>query len=76
MAVWLQMIVFYFCSRRITRSVVYGPKPRNRLDIYLPRNHLRDLCEPLPVVIFITGGRPPWLAAPRRLPRSCATTSA
>lgn len=50
------MIVFYFCSPRITRSVVYGPKPRNRLDIYLPRNHLRDVRDPLPVVIFITGG--------------------
>ena len=51
------MIVFYYWSPRITRSVVYGPKPRNRLDIYLPRSHLRDLHEPLPVVIFITGER-------------------
>ena len=50
-----QMIAFYFCSPRVTRSVVYGPKPRNRLDIYLPRNHARDRRDPLPVVIFITG---------------------
>lgn len=54
------MIMFYFCSGRISRSVVYGPKPRNRLDIYLPRNHSGGghLREPLPVVIFITGACP------------------
>ena len=50
-----QMIVFYFFSPRITRSVVYGPRPRNTLDLYLPRHHLRDLQEPVPVVIYLTG---------------------
>ncbi len=49
------MIVFYFFSPRITRSVVYGPRPRNTLDLYLPRHHLRDLQDPVPVVIYLTG---------------------
>lgn len=60
------MIVFYFFSPRVSRSVVYGPKPRNRLDIYLPRNHQGGEDgpgEPLPVVIFITGA-----SLPARLP--------
>jgi len=52
-----QMIVFYFFSPRITRSVVYGPRPRNTLDLYLPRHHLRDLQDPVPVVIYLTGAR-------------------
>ena len=49
------MIVFYFFSPRVTRSVVYGPRPRNTLDLYLPRHHLRDLQDPVPVVIYLTG---------------------
>ena len=49
------MIVFYFFSPRITRSVVYGPRPRNTLDLYLPRHHLRDVQDPVPVVIYLTG---------------------
>ena len=52
------MIVFYFFSPRITRSVVYGPRPRNTLDLYLPRHHLRDLQDPVPVVIYLTGAPP------------------
>ena len=49
------MIVFYYFSPRVTRSVVYGPRARNTLDIYLPRHHMRDLQDPIPVVIYITG---------------------
>lgn len=49
------MLLFYFFSPRVLRSVAYGPKPRQRCDIYIPRN--RWLKQgPRPVVIFITGG--------------------
>ena len=64
-----QMIVFYYFSPRVTRSVVYGPRPRNTLDIYLPRHHMRDLQDPIPVVIYITGARPRHPAAAPRLRR-------
>ncbi|TVU20219.1 hypothetical protein EJB05_36418, partial [Eragrostis curvula] len=43
---------YYFFSRHVCRSVVYGDEPRNRLDLYLPR----DRSKPSPVVAFITGG--------------------
>ncbi|GAQ84700.1 alpha beta-hydrolases superfamily protein [Klebsormidium nitens] len=43
---------YYFQSPRVWRSVVYGPHPRNRLDLYFPE----DRTKPRPVVIFITGG--------------------
>jgi prenylcysteine alpha-carboxyl methylesterase len=50
-----QMILFYFFSPRLQRSIPFGTKPRNRLDGYLPRRkwRRRGLC---PVVIYITGG--------------------
>jgi prenylcysteine alpha-carboxyl methylesterase len=32
-----QMLLFYFFSPRVIRSVPYGPKPRQRADVYLPR---------------------------------------
>lgn len=52
-----QMVLFYFYSRRVLRSIPYGPRPRNRLDLYLPRDHWRQAEEGLkPVVIFVTGG--------------------
>lgn len=49
------MGVFYLMSRRVLRSITYGPKPRNRLDMYVPRNHWHnpDVC--VPVVIYVTG---------------------
>ena len=53
----MQMGVFYLMSKRVLRSIPYGPKPRNRLDMYLPRRHWKnpDVC--IPVVIYVTGER-------------------
>lgn len=50
-----QMIAFYYLSPRLLRSIPYSEKPRNRLDIFLPRKRWRA-HGPRPVVIFITGG--------------------
>jgi prenylcysteine alpha-carboxyl methylesterase len=50
-----QMILFYFFSPRLQRSIPYGTKPRNRLDVYLPRKKWRRRGK-CPVVIYITGG--------------------
>lgn len=50
-----QMIVFYFFSPRLLRSIPYGSKSRNRLDVYLPRRRWRRKG-PCPVVIYVTGG--------------------
>ncbi|XP_061344042.1 probable isoprenylcysteine alpha-carbonyl methylesterase ICMEL1 isoform X2 [Gastrolobium bilobum] len=49
---FLQVGYYYFFSSQIRRSIVYGDKPRNRLDLYLPKsnNGLK------PVVGFVTGG--------------------
>ncbi|XP_045833276.1 probable isoprenylcysteine alpha-carbonyl methylesterase ICMEL1 [Trifolium pratense] len=49
---FIQVGYHYFFSSQIRRSVVYGDKPRNRLDLFLPRNS----DGPKPVVAFITGG--------------------
>lgn len=43
---------YYFFSSQVLRSVVYGNQPRNRLDLYIPR----DRSKPNPVVAFVTGG--------------------
>jgi len=43
---------YYFFSSQVCRSVVYGEQPRNRLDLYIPRDHSKS-C---PVVAFVTGG--------------------
>ncbi|KAL6848888.1 hypothetical protein ACP4OV_021471 [Aristida adscensionis] len=43
---------YYFFSSQLCRSVVYGEQPRNRLDLYIPR----DRSKPNPVVAFVTGG--------------------
>lgn len=51
----LQMIVFYFFSPRLLRSIAFGSKPRNRLDVFVPRRRWQRQG-PLPTVIFITGG--------------------
>lgn len=49
---FIQVGYYYFFSSQIRRSIVYGDKPRNRLDLYLPKNS----NGPKPVVAFITGG--------------------
>lgn len=49
---FLQVGYSYFFDKRIHRSITYGPKPRNRLDFYLPEN----MDSPKPVVAFVTGG--------------------
>ncbi|KHG23481.1 Isoprenylcysteine alpha-carbonyl methylesterase ICME -like protein [Gossypium arboreum] len=43
---------YYFFSRQVRRSIIYGEKPRNRLDLYLPKTSQGRK----PVVAFITGG--------------------
>ncbi|GAB2221742.1 hypothetical protein Droror1_Dr00012930 [Drosera rotundifolia] len=43
---------YYFFSSQIRRSIVYGDLPRNRLDLYLPKDSNRKK----PVVAFVTGG--------------------
>lgn len=51
-----QMVLFYMLSSRVLRSIPYGTKPRNRLDLYLPPHHWKQADEGLkPVVVFITG---------------------
>nr|CAD1834225.1 unnamed protein product [Ananas comosus var. bracteatus] len=49
---FLQVGYYYFFSSQVRRSVVYGEQPRNRLDLYLPK----DSKGPSPVVAFVTGG--------------------
>ncbi|XP_073287009.1 isoprenylcysteine alpha-carbonyl methylesterase ICME-like isoform X2 [Primulina huaijiensis] len=49
---FLQVGYNYFYSGDIHRGIVYGDQPRNRLDLYLPKN--RDGLKP--VVAFVTGG--------------------
>lgn len=49
---FLQVGYSYYTSRQIKRSIVYGDQPRNRLDLYLPK----DSDGPKPVVAFVTGG--------------------
>mmetsp|Transcript_18243 Transcript_18243/g.51089 ORF Transcript_18243/g.51089 Transcript_18243/m.51089 type:complete len:386 (+) Transcript_18243:2-1159(+) len=53
---FLQMGVFYFFSPRVHRSLRYGSKPRNTLDVYVPRLKWLTMEGPRPVVIYITGG--------------------
>ncbi|EXB65559.1 putative isoprenylcysteine alpha-carbonyl methylesterase ICMEL1 [Morus notabilis] len=49
---FFQVGYYYFFSSHIRRGVVYGDKPRNRLDLYLPKNS----DGPKPVIAFVTGG--------------------
>ncbi|KAK9805124.1 hypothetical protein WJX72_000318 [[Myrmecia] bisecta] len=51
-----RMGLFYFFSRRVIRSIPYGKNPRNRLDLYMPRDHWAMESGLRPVVIYITGG--------------------
>ncbi|KAH7852678.1 hypothetical protein Vadar_027808 [Vaccinium darrowii] len=48
----VQVGFYYFFSSQVRRGIVYGDQPRNRLDLYLPKE-----CDgPKPVVAFVTGG--------------------
>ncbi|GAB2297088.1 Probable isoprenylcysteine alpha-carbonyl methylesterase icmel1 [Dionaea muscipula] len=49
---FFQVGCYYFFSSQIRRGIVYGDQPRNRLDLYLPKNRNGKK----PVVAFITGG--------------------
>ncbi|KAK6134053.1 hypothetical protein DH2020_032198 [Rehmannia glutinosa] len=49
---FFQVGYYYFFSDQIRRGVVYGDLPRNRLDLYLPKNKNGTK----PVVAFVTGG--------------------
>ncbi|CAH9128855.1 unnamed protein product [Cuscuta epithymum] len=49
---FVQVGYYYFFSKQVRRSIVYGDQPRNRLDLYLPKNS----NGPKPVVAFVTGG--------------------
>ena len=59
----MQMMMFYFGSSRVLRSITYGSNPRNRLDLYVPRHHWRLESGPRAVVIYITG-ETLWLSGP------------
>ncbi|XP_016461075.1 putative isoprenylcysteine alpha-carbonyl methylesterase ICMEL1 [Nicotiana tabacum] len=49
---FIQVGYYYFHSSQVRRGIVYGDQPRNRLDLYLPKN----MNGPKPVVAFVTGG--------------------
>ncbi|TVU01148.1 hypothetical protein EJB05_53395, partial [Eragrostis curvula] len=49
---FIQVGYYYFFSSQVRRSIVYGDQPRNRLDLYIPKDNSR----PCPVVAFVTGG--------------------
>ncbi|KAL5553537.1 hypothetical protein UlMin_040938 [Ulmus minor] len=49
---FIQVAYYYFFSSQVRRSIIYGDKPRNRLDLYLPK----DSNGSKPVIAFITGG--------------------
>lgn len=50
-----QMIVFYYFSPRVLRSIPYGVQARNRLDVYVPRRKwVRK--GPCPVAVVVIGG--------------------
>ncbi|KAE9451091.1 hypothetical protein C3L33_17025, partial [Rhododendron williamsianum] len=49
---FVQVGYYYFFSSQVIRGIIYGNQPRNRLDIYFPKN-TNGLK---PVVAFVTGG--------------------
>ncbi|OIT03342.1 PREDICTED: probable isoprenylcysteine alpha-carbonyl methylesterase ICMEL1 [Nicotiana attenuata] len=49
---FIQVGYYYFNSSQVRRGIFYGDQPRNRLDLYLPKN----MNGPKPVVAFVTGG--------------------
>ncbi|KAL4577363.1 hypothetical protein LXL04_013472 [Taraxacum kok-saghyz] len=49
----LLKVAYQYClSTHVRRSVMYGDQPRNRLDLFLPKD--KDGLKP--VVVFVTGG--------------------
>lgn len=57
------MIWFYFFSPRCIRSVRYGRKPRQVLDLYVPRAKWFKESPARPVAVFVTGGA--WIIGHR-----------
>ncbi|KVI05328.1 probable isoprenylcysteine alpha-carbonyl methylesterase ICMEL2 [Cynara cardunculus var. scolymus] len=51
----LQVAYYYYFSSQVRRDIVFGDQPRNKLDIYLPKNDGKN-DDPKPVIAFITGG--------------------
>ncbi|KAJ9554171.1 hypothetical protein OSB04_018216 [Centaurea solstitialis] len=51
----LQVAYYYYFSRQVRRDIVFGDQPRNKLDIYLPKDDGKN-DGPKPVIAFITGG--------------------
>eukprot|EP00252_Welwitschia_mirabilis_P003011 TRINITY_DN13054_c0_g1_i1.p1 TRINITY_DN13054_c0_g1~~TRINITY_DN13054_c0_g1_i1.p1 ORF type:complete len:464 (-),score=73.45 TRINITY_DN13054_c0_g1_i1:359-1750(-) len=49
---FIQIGYYYYFSKCVHRSIVYGKEARNRLDLYIPE----VVNEPKPVVAFVTGG--------------------
>ncbi|KAH7841756.1 hypothetical protein Vadar_033951 [Vaccinium darrowii] len=49
---FVQVGYYYFFSNQVHRGIVYGNQPRNRLDLYFPKNTNGFK----PVVAFVTGG--------------------
>lgn len=46
-------------ASQVTRNLAYGPLPRQKLDVYAPKQH----AGPVPVVVFFYGGN--WVAGER-----------
>ncbi|CAM8886002.1 unnamed protein product [Rhodiola kirilowii] len=49
---FIQVGYYYYFSKQVRRSIIYGDQPRNRLDLYMPK----DSDGPKPVIAFVTGG--------------------
>jgi len=47
-------------ASRVTPDIAYGPLPRQKLDVYAPKNH----AGPVPVVVFFYGGN--WVSGERK----------
>ncbi|KAG2452976.1 hypothetical protein HYH02_002313 [Chlamydomonas schloesseri] len=57
---FLRMIYYYFFNKGVVRGLVYGDKPRQRLDLYYPPSSTRAPATTdgatYPLVIYVTGG--------------------
>ncbi|KAG2425679.1 hypothetical protein HXX76_013521 [Chlamydomonas incerta] len=57
---FLRMIYYYFFNKCVVRGLVYGDKPRNRLDLYYPPSSRAAPATTegatYPLVIYVTGG--------------------
>jgi hypothetical protein len=50
------MLIYYLWDKQLVKNIPYGSKPRNYLDIYLPRNFdKKDKKKKYPVFVFFTG---------------------